>query len=343
MDDTLEAEVLDSGLVTSTSEGTPWSISEDDQPKSLTEDQPKSLTEDQPKSLVKDQRRSLIGGRTKSLSDSSLATGIEQPKSLSEEQPKSLNIHLRSVGAPKSIADERPKTEEHPSNMTEEHAKSVAGKQLEAEEKLCSSPDDQSPDETLKCQQDEFTKNEQTKSFQEDEPKSLDEEPISLTDSNAACEESCVSDPELKAVHRKRALTWKGFKLRERLDKVDRKLRHTFSAPHVKETSIFYDDSAVSMEDEMPVEDAVEAVEESDGGKPERPTNLPLFDEEGKPIRPPRGVKKSSQILHRLSSRSGKKVKCTPLVDLRGAEKRGQGHQHTAPSMIGRVVRKLSK
>lgn len=177
---------------------------------------------------------------------------------------------------------------------------------------------------------------------------------------------------------RRSSLSWKGFNLKKQLSKVDMKLKQTFSSPpeksgSSKRGSVFYSGSTLvspaereSGENTPEVQNSPEGEDlpaivltkgperEDKGGESAsvvRPTDLQLFDAQGKPIAPPRKERKRVSVDQKTpNQRSDMRLLSVPnikytnqqgLRELRRKEGIKQTNHNNQP--FGNVVRKISK
>lgn len=187
--------------------------------------------------------------------------------------------------------------------------------------------------------------------------------------------EDTVKDCPTKA-DRRTSSTWKGFSLKKQLSRVDMKLKHTFSAPAEKSSSgkrssVFYSGSNLvspaekdSGNSSPEVSNSPESEElpsivlsketgdegvEGGGGSVVRPTELPLVDTYGHPIRPPRKDRKRVSVDQKTpNNRSDTRLLSVPnikyshgLRDLRRKEAMKQTNQNN--QAFGPIIRKISK
>ncbi|XP_054270672.1 syntaxin-binding protein 5-like isoform X2 [Macrosteles quadrilineatus] len=195
------------------------------------------------------------------------------------------------------------------------------------------------------------------------------------TDVETAEDAFCLDEADHPSKDRRSSSSWKGFSLKKQLSRVDMKLKHTFSAPPEKtgkRNSVFYSGSnAVSPaensgsnspeypnspepeSEDLPSIVLIKEAESEDvveGGSAVRPTELQLFDHQGKPIRPPRKDRKRVSVDQKTPNRSDTRLLSVPnikysnqqgLRDLRRKEAmKLSNHNNQA---FGNIKRKINK
>ncbi|XP_046669375.1 syntaxin-binding protein 5 isoform X2 [Homalodisca vitripennis] len=190
-------------------------------------------------------------------------------------------------------------------------------------------------------------------------------------------EDSAKSEFATKT-ERRSSSSWKGFSIKKQLSRVDMKLKQTFSAPiektgSNKRGSVFYSGSAlvspgdresgdvspdVSNSPESEELPAIVLIKEPDTEETVgenacavRPTELQLFDSQGKPIRPPRKDRKRVSVDQKTpNNRSDTRLLSVPnikyshqqgLRDLRRKEAMRQTNQNN--QAFGHIIRKINK
>lgn len=188
------------------------------------------------------------------------------------------------------------------------------------------------------------------------------------------------SEEPVHKPERRSSSSWKGFNLKKQLSRVDMKLKQTFSAPTErtgKRSSVFYatspgfvspneresaenSDASNSQDSDdnsvipMIREPEIETNEEVGNGGLSRPTDLQLFDNHGKPLRPPRGKERKRVSLDQkgppiTASRADGRLLSVPNIkyhpqgmrDLRRKDNSKQPINNN--QAFGNLMRKLSK